>query len=97
MREIVNCCRTPHLTPNEHIQISIQVLEENISDRVRIEMDNVATALENKVLDSSLTVIDNQAIRRVDLAITLVNASSGRGSQTVVINPGQKIFSGNVG
>ena len=69
-------------------------LRKNIANKVRSEVDNVMTLVETRVQDADavLTAIKNLMIPRVELAMKLLNASSGRGVNSVVLDPDRRDF-----
>ena len=77
-------------------QVDMHTLEKNIANKVRSKVDYVMTTVETRVQDAELTAKENLVISRMELANKSVNASSGRGVGNVVMDPDQKIFSGNI-
>ena len=59
------------------------------------EVDNIVATIEDKVDNSILAAIANLVSPRVDLAIRLANALSGRDPGIVLYDPDQRVFSGN--
>ena len=76
--------------------MDIHTLEKNIADKVRREVDEVITLVEIRVQDAVLTAMENLVICRVELAMKSVDASSGRGMDSVVLDPDRRVFSGNI-
>ena len=54
------------------------------------------TTVETRVQDALLTAIENLAFLRVELAMNSVNASCGHGVGSLVLDPDQRDFSGNL-
>ena len=54
------------------------------------------TTVKTRVLDAVLTAIENLLIPTVELAMESVNASSGCGVDSIVLDPDQGDFSGNI-
>ena len=67
-----------------------QVLERNIANRVRKEVDGVVTPVEMWVHDGFLTAMDIMGIPGVEIAVKSITGSSGRRSDSVVQNLDQK-------
>ena len=74
-------------------QVDMYTLEKNIVNKLRNEVDSVMTTVETRVHDPVLSAIENLVILRVELAIKLLFASSGRGVDRVVLDPDQRVFS----
>ena len=53
----------------------MHTIQEIIVDKVRSEVDNVMTSVENRVQDTVFAAIENLEIPRVDLAMKSGNAS----------------------
>ena len=75
-------------------EVDIQTLEKNIAIKVRGEEDNVITSVEARVQDAVLTVIENFLASRVTAKSAI--ASSGRSVISVVLDPDQRDFWGNI-
>ena len=71
-------------------------LRKNIVSKVRGEVDSVMTTVETRMQGAVLFAIENLLIPRVELAMKSVNASSGREVGSVVLDPDQRDFSGNM-
>ena len=54
------------------------------------------TLVETRVQDAVLTAIENLVFSTVELAMKSVNASSGRGAYSIVLDPEWKVFSGKI-
>ena len=54
------------------------------------------TAVETKIQDAVLTAIENLAIPIIQLAMQSINASSGRGVDSVVLNTDRIAFERNI-
>ena len=54
------------------------------------------TTVENRVHEAILTAMESLVIPGVEIAIKSVNASSGRDADSVVPDPDQRDFSGNI-
>ena len=71
-----------HLAPIDSTQTDMIGLEKKFADRVRKEVADVAI-LEKRFHGDTLTVIYFFVMRRAQHAIRSVNASSGRGADSV--------------
>ena len=69
-----------------------QAIERNISDRVHGEVDNVVAEDETRVHDAFLTAVESLVVPRVEVAMKSINASSGRDPESVVLDPGLRVF-----
>ena len=72
-----------------------QVIEILFADKIKMEFDKAAMAVENRVLDSILTTMDNVMKPKVENTVRSITESSGRGPNSIVQNPDKKDFSGN--
>ena len=54
-----------------------QVIEKNITDKIRKEVDHAVMAVENRVHDAILTAMDNVVILLVEMAVRSITESSG--------------------
>ena len=77
-------------------QVGMHTLEKNIVCKVRTEVDSVITTVETTVQDAVLTSIESFIIPRIELAMKSVNASSGHGVGSVMLDPLEEYFSGNI-
>ena len=73
----------------------MHTLEENTVSKVLSAVDSVITTVETKVR-AVLTTRESLVIPRVDLAMKSINASSGHGVGSVVLDPDQRGCSGNI-
>ena len=67
-------------------------LRKKLLKKVRSELHSSMTIVETRVEDAVLSAIKNLVILRVELAMKLVNASSGRGVDSVVLDPDRRDF-----
>ena len=69
-----------------------QAIERNFTDRVHGEVDNVVAEDETRVHDAILTAMESLVVPRVEVAMKSINASSGRDPESVVLDPGLRVF-----
>ena len=62
---------------NENV-LSVKTLERCFNERIYREMCNIVDTVEDKIQNAILTAIDNIVAPKIELAIRLINASSGR-------------------
>ena len=74
-------------------QVDMHTLEKTIVNEVRSEVNSVMTTVETREQDAVLTAVEDLVILRVEQAMKSVNASTGRGVGSVVLNPDQRDFS----
>ena len=67
-----------------------------MANKVRSEVDNAVKAVENRIYDAILTAMDNVKTATVEMAVRSITELSGRGPNSVVQNPDQSDFSGNM-
>ena len=77
-------------------QVGMHTLEKNFADKIGREVDSVMTTVETRVENVEMTAIENLVIPTVELAMKSVDASSGRGAESVVQVPHWRDFSGNI-
>ena len=77
-------------------QVDLQALERSIIDRVRSEVDSKVATVERRVHDEMLSSMESFVIPRVHLAIKSVNASYGQDAEKFILDPDERIFSGNI-
>ena len=53
-----------------------QVIEKNIFDNIKKEVDNAVMAVENPMRDAILTALDNVVIPGVEMVVRSINLSS---------------------
>ena len=70
----------------------MHTLEIKIFNKVRCEVEIVMSSAETRVQDVVLAAIESSVITRVELRMKSVNASSGRGVDSVVLDPDRKDF-----
>ena len=87
---------TNNPTQVNYPQVDMHTLEKNIVSKIRSDKNNVMTTVEIRVQDAVLTEIEILVIPRVELAMKLANASSGRRVDGNVLEPDQRDFSGNI-
>ena len=73
-----------------------QVVKRNISDRVRNEFEIVVAAVESRVLEAILTVMDSVVMQRVGVAVRSITGSSGHGTNSVVQSRDHRVFLGSM-
>ena len=66
--------------------VSDQILEICLPDRIDREMGDIADMVEDRIEDAILTMIDNIITPRIDLAVRLINAFSGRDAAKATAN-----------
>ena len=76
--------------------MDMHTLEKNIVSEVLSEMDSLMITAETRVQEAVMTVIENLVILSVELAMKSVNASSGHGIDSVLLDPEQGDLSGNI-
>ena len=64
-------------------QVKMNTLEEIIVNNFRSEVDSVMITVEQ---DAILISVENLVIPRVEIVMKLINASSGRGADSVVLD-----------
>ena len=72
---------------------AIQILEKNVANKVEKKGES---AVENRVHDTILTALDNVVIPRIEMGLKSITGSSRRGPNSVVQNPDQRNFWGNM-
>ena len=72
-----------------------QVIEKNITDKIKKEVGKIVMAIKNRVNDAILTALDNVVIPPVEMAARSITQSSGRGPSSVIQNPDRKDLTGN--
>ena len=65
-------------------EVDVHTLEKSNTGRVRGEVDSVMAPVATRVHDGVLTALEILVIHRVELAMELVNESSGRDERSVV-------------
>ena len=83
------------ITVGEDSECQNQVIENTIYDKIREAIESAVLTIENRIHDFILTAMDNVVIPRVEMAVRSITELSGRGSSSVVQNPGQRNFTGN--
>ena len=73
-----------------------QDIEKKIADRFRKGLGKFIVAVENRVQDAILTAIDSVVERWVEMAVRSAIGSWGERPNSVVQNPNQRDFSGNM-
>ena len=71
-------------------------MKKIFADGFRKQVDSVAAAVESQVVDAILTVMDSVVVPNFRKAARSITESSRRGSKSVVQNPENKVFSGNM-
>ena len=70
----------------------MNIFEVIVIGEVQSEVVSVMTTVETRVQDAAMTAIEHLVIPRVEQALNSVNASSGHGISSVVLDPDQRIF-----
>ena len=73
-------------------QVDMHTLEENIVSTVRSELDSVMTTVETRVQEAVMTAIEKLVIPGVELAMKSVNALSGHGHGSAMLELDQRYF-----
>ena len=84
-----------HSSSVEGSQVDVQILERNITGRIRNQVDNVVATVETRVHEAILSALESLVNQKVDLAIKLVNLSSRRDPESFLLDPDRKDFSRN--
>ena len=66
--------------------MSVKNLERCFNERIDTEMNNIVDTVEDRIQNAILTAIDIIIAPRIELAITSMNASSGRDATSVSVN-----------
>ena len=66
--------------------MSVKTLERCHNERINREMSNIVDTVEDRIQNAILTAIDNIVAPKIELAIRLLNASSGRDVTSVSAN-----------
>ena len=74
-----------NLTANEN-SVNVQTLERCFNERIDRKMINFVDAVEDRIQNAILTVIDNIITPRIEFAVRSENASSGRDATSVTAN-----------
>ena len=82
--------------PLDGPQVVVFTLEKSFTGRVRSEVDHDESTIETRIYDAILTARERLVIPRVDLAMKSVNTFSGRDIDSIVPDPDQRNFSGNI-
>ena len=77
-------------------QVDMHVLEKKIVRKMRNEVDSVIITVATRVQGAILFAVETFVTPRVELAMKSANAPSGRDVDSVVPNPEQCDFSGNI-
>ena len=64
----------------------MKYLERSFKERIDREMNNIVDTVEDKIQNAILTAVDNIIMPKIELAVSSVNASSGRDVTSVVAN-----------
>ena len=67
------------ITVGENVACQDQVIEQNIDDKIGKAVDNAVMTVENRVQDAILTAMLIVVIPRVEMTVTSMTESSGRG------------------
>ena len=74
-----------NMTINENA-MNVKTLERCLNERIDREMSNIVDTVEDRIQNAILTAIDNIVAPKIELAIRLMNASSGRVATSVTAN-----------
>ena len=87
---------TSNVTPivNENV-LNVKTLERCFNERIDREMNNIVDTIEDRIQNAILTAIDNIVAPKIELAITSINASSGRDATSVSANSDHRGRSGD--
>ena len=66
--------------------VNVKTLEKCFNERIDREMSNIVDTVEDRIQNAVLTAIDNIVAPKIELAIRLINASSGRDVTSVAAN-----------
>ena len=66
--------------------MSVKTLERCFNERIDREMSNIVDTIEDRIQNAILTAIENIVAPKIELAIRLINASSGRDATSVSTN-----------
>ena len=77
-------------------QVVLHTLKRSITDRVRCEVDSVMSTVETRLDDAILIAMENLVILSEEIAMKPVNAFSGRNTESIVLVPDQRDFSGSI-
>ena len=83
-------------TRNDATQTDDSQVDMHIVHKLHDEVSSVMTTVGARVQDATLTAMESLMIPWVELAINVVNASSGRDADSVMPDPDQRDFSGNI-
>ena len=78
------------ITVGENIACQIEVVENNIDDKIGKPVDSAVMTVKNWIRDAILKAMDNVEIPRVEMAMRSITESSGRGPRSVVQDPDQR-------
>ena len=74
-----------NLATNEDA-VNVKTLERCSNERIDREMNSIVDTVEDRIQNAILTAIDNIVAPKIDLAIRLINASSGPDATSVAAN-----------
>ena len=80
--------------PDENSQSCPQVIEKNLAERVRREVDSVVAVVENRFHDAILTPMDSVVIATVEKTVSSLTGSSGHRPKNAGQNFGRRNVSG---
>ena len=66
--------------------VNMKTLEKCFNERIDREMSNIVDTVEDRIQNAILTAIDSIIAPKIELAITSINASSGRDATSVAVN-----------
>ena len=67
-------------------EVNVKTSERCINERIDREMSNIVDTVEDRIQNAILTAIENIVTPKIELAVTSINASSGRDATSVVAN-----------
>ena len=66
--------------------VNVNILEKRFKERIDREMSNIVDTVEDRIHNPILTTIDDIVDPKIELAITSINATSGRDATSVAAN-----------
>ena len=88
----ITSINTNYPPQNSGSQMDVHTNEKNFANEVPSKVESVMTTVATGVHDAVLTVIEKLVKPRVELAMSTVIASSGRGADSVVLDSDLRVF-----